>query len=102
MAALNPSPGHTSPEPIPVHFPLMGEFLTVKTPAHRIPSHGVNWLGQRFAFDFIGTDPQGRIYTQWTKLRHYLAIAPVTAFWGWDRPVLSPVDGTVVGLGEGV
>ena len=35
-----------------VEFPLRGErWVAVTTPGDRIPSHGVNMLGQRYAYD---------------------------------------------------
>jgi len=39
-----------------VDFPLRGEWAAATTPAHRIPSHGTDMLGQRFAFDFVRID----------------------------------------------
>jgi hypothetical protein len=38
---------------IVVEAPLRGEWTALHTPAHRVPSHGTNHLGQRYAFDFI-------------------------------------------------
>jgi hypothetical protein len=40
-------------EPIIVEFPLRGEWLSPNTPGTRIPSHGTNRLGTRYAYDFI-------------------------------------------------
>ena len=40
-----------------VEFPLRGEgWMAVTTPAHRVPSHGVDMLGQRFAYDIVKVD----------------------------------------------
>jgi hypothetical protein len=39
-----------------VEFPLRGEWAAVRTPAHRVPSHGTDMLGQRYAFDFVRPD----------------------------------------------
>ncbi|HJS27439.1 MAG TPA: M23 family peptidase, partial [Actinomycetota bacterium] len=40
-------------DPVVVGFPLRGEWAAATTPAHRIPSHGTDMLGQRYAFDFV-------------------------------------------------
>ncbi len=40
-------------EPITVDFPLRGEWVAGTTPAERIPSHGTDALGQRYAYDFL-------------------------------------------------
>ncbi len=39
-----------------VEFPLRGEWSVERTPARRIPSHGTDLLGQRFAYDLVRTD----------------------------------------------
>jgi hypothetical protein len=39
-----------------VDFPLRAEWTAYNTPADRIPSHGTDMLGQRFAYDFIRVD----------------------------------------------
>ena len=45
--------------PIVVDFPLRGEgWVAVNSPADRIPSHGTDMLGQRFAYDFLVVDPR--------------------------------------------
>jgi hypothetical protein len=40
-----------------VEFPLRGErWVAVNTPGDRIPSHGTDMLGQRFAYDLLMVD----------------------------------------------
>lgn len=46
----------TAQEPIVVAFPLRGEWLAPNTPGTKIPSHGTNQLGTRYAFDFVQVD----------------------------------------------
>jgi len=35
-----------------VDFPLRGEWVAPNTPGSKVPSHGTDQLGQRYAFDF--------------------------------------------------
>ena len=43
-----------------VDFPLRGErWVAVNTPGDRIPSHGTDMLGQRFAYDLLKVDARG-------------------------------------------
>lgn len=42
--------------PIVVGFPLRGEWYAPNTPGSKIPSHGTNRLGSRYAYDFIQVD----------------------------------------------
>lgn len=39
-----------------VDFPLRGHWTVERTPADRIPSHGTDLFGLRYAYDFIRTD----------------------------------------------
>ena len=39
-----------------VELPLRGEWSVERTPADRIPSHGTDLLGQRYAYDLLRTD----------------------------------------------
>ena len=48
---------HTLENPVVVDFPLRGEgWMAVTTPAHRVPSHGTDMLGQRYAYDLLIVD----------------------------------------------
>jgi hypothetical protein len=42
--------------PVVVDFPLRGEWTVERTPAARIPSHGTDGFGQRYAYDLIRAD----------------------------------------------
>ncbi len=39
-----------------VDFPLRGEWMAPNTPGKKIPSHGTNQLGQRYAIDLLQVD----------------------------------------------
>ncbi|GEM_PF-5659200 len=43
-------------EPVAVRFPLSGEWCAVNTPGFKVPSHGTDQLGQRYAYDFFQID----------------------------------------------
>ena len=48
--APGPPAGALDERPVVVDFPLRGEnWMAVTTPAHRVPSHGTDMLGQRYA-----------------------------------------------------
>lgn len=48
---------------ISIAFPLRGEWFTETSPADRVPSHGTNHFGLRYAFDFIQKDRKGASHT---------------------------------------
>jgi hypothetical protein len=89
--------------PVIVDFPLRGEWITPNTPGAKIPSHGTDLLGQRYAYDFVGIDPQSqsnRFYR--TGLLHYLVFGVrLQDCFGWGRPILSATAGTVVRAEDG-
>jgi hypothetical protein len=43
-------------DPVVVKLPLRGEWSVERSPADRIPSHGTDLLGQRYAYDLVRTD----------------------------------------------
>ena len=61
--------------PILVEFPLRGEWLSPNTPGTKIPSHGTNQLGTRYAYDFIQVDWGRRGWPSYrVSLAHYLLV----------------------------
>ncbi len=86
-----------------VAFPLRGEWRAVHTPASRIPSHGTDMLGQRYAFDFIRSDPRrGSLYHPAGGLRTLLTGVPTHECHGWGEPIHAPLDGVVVAVRDGL
>ena len=86
-----------------VDFPLRGEWMAVQSPASRIPSHGTDMLGQRYAFDLIRFDPRrGAPYHPTGGLRALLFGVPTREAHGWGEPVHAPLDGTVIAAADGV
>ncbi|MDD4423602.1 MAG: M23 family peptidase, partial [Methanocorpusculum parvum] len=47
---------NTEDKPIIAAFPLRGEWLSPNTPGTKIPSHGTDRFGTRYAYDFIQVD----------------------------------------------
>ena len=59
--------------PIIIGFPLKGEWLSPNTPGTKIPSHGTNRLGTRYAYDFIQVDWERMGWPAYrVSLPHYL------------------------------
>jgi Peptidase family M23 len=81
-------------------LPFAGLWLAQNSPARRVPSHGVDILGERYAIDFVGVDDRRRSaeHRDW---RTFLATEPAERFVGFGRPILAPADGTVVRVHDG-
>ena len=84
-----------------VDFPLDGEWIAVNTPAERVPSHGTNYFGQRYAYDFIRVGADRRSYSTEPAWKQVASVLPVQAFLAWDQPVHAAFSGTVVSGGDG-
>ena len=89
--------------PTIVDFPLRGEWTVERTPAHRIPSHGTDILGQRYAYDFIRTDDRAGSHVHSAgRLRWLLIGGRTQECYGWGEPVHAATDGEVVVAVDGV
>ncbi len=92
------------PTPVVVAFPLRGEgWVADNSPADRIPSHGTDMLGQRYAFDFLRTDERGGgHYHRASWPRTLLAGVPTRECYAWGAPILAPFEGEVVRAVDGI
>lgn len=94
----------TPGEPTVVRPPLRGEWCAINTPGHRIPSHGTDQLGQRFAFDLLQIDWSNKRGDRFTSMPVWLAVilgVPLDKTFCWSQPIHAPFDGEVVECGDG-
>jgi hypothetical protein len=75
-------------------LPFEGRWLARNSPARRVPSHGTDLMGGRYAIDFIAVDQRGRTadHRDWRTL---LSAEPAARFYAFGRPILAPGDGVV-------
>ena len=86
-----------------VEFPLRGEWVAVRTPAHKVPSHGTELFGQRYAFDFVRPDERKGLHLQPAgTVRSFLLGGRTRDYYGWGQPVHAAFDGRVVAAVDGV
>ena len=83
-----------------VDFPLTGEWVAVNTPAERVPSHGTDYFGQRFAYDFVQLDLTGEKFYHNSIWQHLFWVMNVHSFLCWDTPVKSSFAGQVKRVGD--
>jgi hypothetical protein len=94
--------------PVVVDFPLRGVWIAPNTPGRRVPSHGTDALGVRYAYDFVGvglqgSGPQGsgmRFYRA-SVLRYLLLGVPLQDCYGWGQPIFAATAGSVVQAVDG-
>ena len=81
-------------------LPFTGRWMAQNSPARRVPSHGIDVFGQRYAIDFVAVDDRGRTagIRDW---RTAFATEPPERFYAFGRPILAPADGTVVAVHDG-
>src|SRR5262245_39709176 len=90
-------------DPVIVDFPLRGEgWVAVTTPAHRIPSHGTDMLGQRFAYDLLRVDDRAGLHPHPAGTLRGLVIGGRTReCYAWGADIHAPFDGEVVIASDG-
>jgi hypothetical protein len=89
--------------PVVVDFPLRGEWFTPNTPGTKIPSHGTDLFGERYAYDFVGIDPKSRSKRFYRpSLLHYLILGVrLQDCFGWGQPIFSSTAGMVIRAEDG-
>lgn len=87
-----------------VSLPLRGEWVAPNTPGSKVPSHGTDQLGQRYAFDFIQVDwSKGKDHFGRGHAWQYLTIGLATsAAYCWKAPVFACLPGVVVEARDGI
>ena len=85
---------------IVISLPFVGRWLARNSPARRVPSHGTDLLGERYAIDFIGVDHRHRTADR-RDWRTFLSTEPVQRFFAFGRPIMAPADGIVVQVHDG-
>jgi Peptidase family M23 len=85
-----------------VDFPLRGErWVAVNTPGDRIPSHGTDMLGQRFAFDLLQVDERrGVRYHPKGLLRGFTLGVRTRDCYAWGAEIHAPFDGEIVAAAD--
>lgn len=79
---------------IDLAYPFSGHWLVQNSPANRVPSHGTRRFATSYAIDFVPVDENDR--TAPFTLSSLLRPEPPERFPGFGRPILAPVEGTVV------
>ena len=89
--------------PIVVGFPLRGEWYAPNTPGSKIPSHGTNRLGSRYAYDFIQVDWNRKGYPAYQAglLEYLLRGVSLARYYCWGQEVYAPCNGVVVAARDG-
>jgi hypothetical protein len=90
-------------DPVVVELPLRGQWSVERTPADRIPSHGTDLLGQRYAYDLVRTDHRPGLGVHPAGTLRWLLIGGRTRdCYGWGQPVHASFDGVIVDAVDGV
>ena len=84
--------------PIIVEFPLRGEWFSPNTPGTKIPSHGTNRLGTRYAYDFIQVDWNRKGYPSYQSnfIKYLILGLSVKNYYCWGKSIYAPCNGIVV------
>ncbi|MFT8501863.1 MAG: M23 family metallopeptidase, partial [Lacticaseibacillus paracasei] len=77
---------------------LRGEGLAPNTPGSKIPSHGSNKFGTRYAYDFVQVNWKkfGRPAYHGNLLRYLFRGIPINDYYCWGQPIYSPANGLII------
>ena len=84
---------------VELELPFRGRWRVQNSPARRVPSHGTTAFGSSHAIDFVPVDEHDRSAPR--SLRSLVRSEPAEVFAGFGRPILSPINGTVVSTHDG-
>ncbi|MGW4929662.1 M23 family metallopeptidase [Agromyces sp. NPDC004153] len=103
-AARGSAAGALDKRPVVVDFPLRGEnWMAVTTPAYRVPSHGTDMLGQRYAYDFVKVDDRPGVHVHpGGSWRTETVGGRTRECYAWGQPIHAPFDGEVVAAVDGM
>jgi hypothetical protein len=94
--------------PIAGNLPFSTMTVAVNTPSERIPSHGTDEWGQRYAYDLVpvvsGDSPKASskdLYLKGSMFQQTLFGVPVEKFQAWGQDIHSPFAGTIVSVQDG-
>jgi len=79
-----------------IGFPVSGDWVAVNTPDERIPSHGTDFFGQRYAYDLVRLNPQGTGFSCRSILRQFTFLVHASDFLAWNEPVFAAFKGKVI------
>ena len=100
MTAQQSGEDGVGPDAIVLSLPFSGSWLVQNSPARRVPSHGTDLLGERYAIDFVGVDARRRTAEKRTW-HTVVGTEPPERFFSFGRPILAPCDATVVDRHDG-
>jgi hypothetical protein len=83
---------------------LRGEWSALNTPAHKVPSHGTDYLAQTYAYDFARFSwKAGKVddFHGKKSIDYLLGRVKLHDCYGWSQPVMAPFAGTVVHASDG-
>ncbi len=91
-------------EPIAVKFPLSGEWCAANTPGYKVPSHGTDQLGQRYAYDFFQIDweKKGYKFYKTSVLKSLIFGVKLKDTYCWSKPISAPFNGEIVEAKDGL
>ena len=94
----------SSDEPVIIDFPLRGDnWVAYNSPGDRVPSHGTDMLGQRYAFDFLKVDDRSKVRTSpASALRLFTVGTAARECYAWDATIHAPFDAEVVAVRDGM
>lgn len=90
--------------PISIDLPLRGQWFVEVSPADRVPSHGTDKFGLRYAFDFVQVDWQKAEHPTHDKrkLDYFTKGIPLENYYCFGKAVYAPFTAEVVTVEDSI
>lgn len=87
-------------QPMVIAFPLRGEWAVPQTPGTRVPSHGTNRFGTRYAYDFLQVDWTRKSHPCYriSPLRYLVSGVRIDQCYCYGKEIYAPYAGTIVAV----
>ena len=81
-----------------VQFPLKGVWVAYHTPADKVPTHGTDVLGMRYAYDILQIQwkEKGLKFYHPSKVKYWLKGVTLSECLGYEETIYSPFNGKVI------
>lgn len=81
---------------VEVETPVQGWWVPLNSPAERIPSHGTDLYGQRYAYDLVQYDEELQSFSTRPLWHQFFGLVRAESFLCWNQPVFACFDGEII------
>ncbi|KUK72390.1 MULTISPECIES: M23 family metallopeptidase [Methanobacterium] len=96
-------PDNGGMKPVPLEYPLEGEWMVLNSPGSKVPSHGTDSFASTYAFDLLQVDwtQKSVKFHRKSTLDQILGRVHLNDCYSYGKPIYAPISGRVVASRDG-